>query len=406
MFIKDETVEVAEKSQSGFELRAFAHDAGLAEDSKFLSHWFGLTDTETVLEDQLPRPSPWNRFTSEAAQPIVVRRTSRKRPQSARARRVSQLRTWSANAGLPEESRFLSHWFGVTQIGEEGPLDHQLPRPSPWNRFVSDSARPKAEESAFELRAWAAEAGLSEQSRFLSHWFGVSTNNSAHQERLPRPSPWNRFVPANTEHVVLKSAQKNGFELRGWAHDAGLAEDSKFLSHWFGLTDTETVLEDQLPRPSPWNYFSNDTTAPIDEVTRAIAARARLSRKKSTMPRRQADLRCFAETSGLAEDSLFLSHWFGMTQISDQLSASTDKLPRPSPWNMFVKDETVEVAEKSQSGFELHAFAHDAGLADDSKFLSHWFGLGHVEGQIPRPSAWNHFSRDSTQYADPAQVSG
>merc|ERR1712146_235097 len=52
----------------------------------------------------------------------------------------------------------------------------------------------------------------------------------------------------------------------------------------------------------------------------------------------------------------------------DELSASTEKLPRPSPWNMFIKDETVEVAEKSQSGFELRAFAHDAGLAEDSKF--------------------------------------
>jgi len=151
------------------------------------------------------------------------------------------------------------------------------------------------------------------------------------------------------------------------------------------------VLEDQLPRPSPWNYFSNETSKEV--VQRTVV-------KKVSMPRREAALRTFADEAGLPEDSQFLSHWFGLKKIGDELSASTEKLPRPSPWNMFIKDETVEVAEKSQSGFELRAFAHDAGLAEDSKFLSHWFGLTDtetvLEDQLPRPSPWNYFSNQTS----------
>jgi hypothetical protein len=105
-----------------------------------------------------------------------------------------------------------------------------------------------------DLRTWAAESGLDENSRFLEHWFGLSNADAVIMtDKLPRPSPWNKFVEESKPAV---EAETNGLALRAWAHDAGLAEDSQFLSHWFGLSNAEKkVTEEQLPRPSPWNYF-------------------------------------------------------------------------------------------------------------------------------------------------------
>ena len=67
------------------------------------------------------------------------------------------------------------------------------------------------------------------------------------------------------EPVVIKT-KKSGFALRAWAQDSGLAEDSKFLSHWFGLTGTSATMDDQLPRPSAWNYFTEGDDVGDDAI--------------------------------------------------------------------------------------------------------------------------------------------
>jgi hypothetical protein len=137
--------------------------------------------------------------------------------------------------------------------------------------------------------------------------------------------------------------------------------------------------------------------AVVDTTVSAPATR------KTRVPRREAQLRGFAQDAGLADDSKFLSHWFGVTTEGAQ---QEDTLPRPSPWNCFAREVTKPQRKQPQAvGYELRAWAHDAGLADDSQFLSHWFGVGQAQGQLPRPSPWNVFSRDSKVYADPAQVS-
>merc|ERR1712159_247783 len=112
-------------TKSGYELRAFAHDAGLAEDSKFLSHWFGLTDSSSTMEDKLPRPSPWNYFTRQKPRKVA--------PKDC----VFGLRAWSHDAGLPDESQFLSHWFGVEQKASTVYTDLMGPATAvtPWVRL-------------------------------------------------------------------------------------------------------------------------------------------------------------------------------------------------------------------------------------------------------------------------------
>ena len=129
-------------------------------------------------------------------------------------------------------------------VGEEGVTEEQLPRPSPWNYFsremkvVKTPAQKEEMPSRGEaLRTWAAESGLDENSRFLEHWFGLSNADAVIMtDKLPRPSPWNKFVEESKPAV---KAETNGFALRAWTHDAGLAEDSQFLSHWFGLSNAE-----------------------------------------------------------------------------------------------------------------------------------------------------------------------
>ena len=48
-----------------------------------------------------------------------------------------RLKEWATEAGLPRDSKFLSHWFGLTKA-DEGMSHEALPRPSPWNHFVDD----------------------------------------------------------------------------------------------------------------------------------------------------------------------------------------------------------------------------------------------------------------------------
>jgi hypothetical protein len=261
-FVKEEamvdSVEVEEEegpkaSSEELALRAFAMDAGLPEESKFLSHWFGLSQGG-MCKDQLPRPSAWNKFVTE--------HNAVNQNKGAEKNRY-ELRQWTFEAGLPEESRFLSHWFALANAGTNA-SEGSLPRPSPWNHFVKEEAIVdglKAEEEELAasheesaLRAFAVDAGLPEESKFLSHWFGL-TKEGALSEQLPRPSAWNKFAQANMEPVPEHS-QKNSYELRQWTFDAGLPEESRFLSHWFALANAEAdASEGSLPRPSPWNQF-------------------------------------------------------------------------------------------------------------------------------------------------------
>merc|ERR1711998_404564 len=75
--------------------------------------------------------------------------------------------------------------------------------------------------------------------------------------------------------------------------------------------------------------------------------------------------------------------------------------------NCFCREKTARIQRTPQAvGYGLRAWAHDAGLDEGSEFLAHWFGLGDLKGQLPRPSTWNYFSRDGKVYKDPAQVSG
>merc|ERR1711871_359355 len=89
------------------------------------------------------------------------------------------------------------------------------------------------------------------------------------------------------------------------------------------------------------------------------------------MPTAEAELRTFAKEAGLAEDSKFLSHWFGASAIHEETTID-EALPRPSPWNCFVR-ETRPYTDTAKNGFALRAFAQENNLADDSKFLGHWF---------------------------------
>jgi len=209
-------------------------------------------------------------------------------------------------SGLAEESRFLSHWFGLSKIGEEGAAKEQLPRPSPWNYFAKDLSSPKVESSTsgFGLRAWAQESGLDEESRFLSHWFGLTSGKVALDTQLPRPSPWNHFAKAKA--IVdgeTEETPEDEAELRSWAKESGLPSTSRFLSHWFGLSKLgEEATKEQLPRPSPWNYFAKEE-ALIDQE---------LDEEQPGTEAAAFELRAWSYDAGLEDDSQFLNHWFGL----------------------------------------------------------------------------------------------
>merc|ERR1719331_639969 len=111
------------------------------------------------------------------------------------------------------------------------------------------------EEAEQCLRAWASEAGLCKDSDFLVHWSGLAkAGEGATEDALPRPSPWNHFA----KDVAIVDTEETPQCLRAWAIEAGLPEESKFLSHWFSLVKGEGATEDALPRPSPWNHFAKD----------------------------------------------------------------------------------------------------------------------------------------------------
>jgi len=195
-------------------------------------------------------------------------------------------------------------------------MSDALARPSPWNYFVRDEALCNKVEEEQGLAEWAQASGLPEDSKFLAHWFGVTKeDDDALTEQLPRPSPWNQFV--TEEFRTVEPEQHNALELRKFAHDSGLAGDSKFLAHWFGLADAGTApMSDALARPSPWNYFVRDE-ALCNKVEE------------------EQGLAEWAQASGLPEDSKFLAHWFGVTKANEK--ALSEQLPRPSPWNQFVQ---------------------------------------------------------------------
>ena len=111
---------------------------------------------------------------------------------------------------------------------------------------------------------------------------------------------------------------KGEVRLRKFAPDAGLAADSKFLLHWFGLSATKNGCVD----PSLWTHFAKDT-ALVDADTQYV-------------PESESELRNFADTAGVPGDSLF-----------DGKSIE-DKLPRPSPWSHFARN--VSQPEGGQGG--------------------------------------------------------
>merc|ERR1711871_1599923 len=295
------------------------------------------------------------------------------------------LSLFSAKAGLPKESKFLSHWFGLTK-SDESALCERLPRPSAWNKFVRADVDARAAVPAtnsFALRQWTFDAGLSDDSKFLSHWFGLAQGGVC-KDQLPRPSAWNKFVTEHNNVNQSKGAEKNRFELRQWAFDSGLPEESRFLSHWFALANAEAdASEGALPRPSPWNHFVNEA---------AIVDCLKVEEEEElSVSHEELALRAFAVDTGLPEESKFLSHWFGVTKEG----ALSEQLPRPSAWNKFVRaDVNTRAAVPATNSFALRQWTFDAGLSDDSKFLSHWFGLAQgcvCKDQLPRPSAWNKF---------------
>jgi len=315
MFVK-ESPAVATVG-TGYGLRVWATDAGLAGESRFLSHWFGLVDAQTAAEEQLPRPSPWNYFANETK--------AHARSEDA-GKHCYELRRWAWDAGLPEGSKFLRHWFGLANAGVGASAD-ALPRPSPWNHFVQDESisenaqhkevkeevtMPRCERA---LRCWAADAGLPEESLHLQHWFGLSKSGDegVMQGQLPRPSPWNMFVAEEKPKTTAGRAD----ELRLWAQESGLSEGSLFLSHWFGVVGSSVSSQEQLPRPSPWNCFANETGC--------------LTTESNTANRICYELRRWAWDAGLPEESQFLQHWFGLAG-----TMARSMLPRPSSWNRFA----------------------------------------------------------------------
>merc|ERR1712096_420148 len=204
-------------------------------------------------------------------------------------------------SGLSEDSKFLSHWFDLTPAGN-APMGDKVPRPSPWNYFATETRDihvPAIEEAKSKarltmpadqdnLRSFAEKQGLSEDSKFLSHWFGLTKpgDMDASAERLPRPSAWNCFVKVPAAEVQVS---KNGYALRKFAMESGLSEDSKFLSHWFGLTPAgDAPMGDKMPRPSPWNYFATETRDIHVPAIEEAKSKARL-----TMPADQDNLRSF-----------------------------------------------------------------------------------------------------------------
>ena len=115
------------------------------------------------------------------------------------------------------------------------------------------------------------------ESRFLGHWCGLTKNGGAQlEDQLPRSSPWNYICDGDLSRgdrgYQQRSAgvSKGEVGLRKFAPDAGLAADSKFLLHWFGLSATKNgCLDEELPRPSQWTHFAKDT-ALVDADTQYV----------------------------------------------------------------------------------------------------------------------------------------
>jgi len=170
--------------------------------------------------------------------------------------REAALRMFTEEAGLADDSKFLSHWFGLKRIGDESASSAKLPRPSPWNMFTQDVEPIHVEEKkcSFGLRAFAAD--LPEDSKFLSHWFGLTNSAATMDDKLPRPSAWNYFANDDESEDEDDEPAKNGFTLHAWAFDAGLPEDSQFLSHWFGLSQSASTAYTDRMGPArtatPW----------------------------------------------------------------------------------------------------------------------------------------------------------
>jgi len=265
-----------EVSKNGYGVRKFAMESGLSDDSKFLSHWFGLTSGEKSLEDKMPRPSSWNYFSTETRSvnvPVMEQIISK--AHSTMRRDQDTLRGFATRSGLPEDSKFLSHWFGLSKIGDNSANTDKLPRPSAWNCFVKK--RTRADKIAAklnrttEIRTWAASSGLSEDSKFLSHWFGIADGGRApSDDKMPRPTPWNYFAgegdhkiaACDTDSVCVDQLSKLcAFGLRKWAVGSGLDDESQFLSHWFGLKqNARTKYTDAVGpayRMNNWSYNFN-----------------------------------------------------------------------------------------------------------------------------------------------------
>ena len=84
----------------------------------------------------------------------------------------------------------------------------------------------------------------------------------------------------------------------------------------------------------------------------------------------EVGLRKFACGAGLAADSKFLLHWLGLSAKKN--GCVDEELPRPSPWTHFAKDTALVGADTQyapESESKLRKFADTAGLPGDSLFL-------------------------------------
>ena len=110
---------------------------------------------------------------------------------------------------------------------------------------------------------------------------------------------------------------KGEVRLRKFAPDAGLAADSKFLLHWFGLSAKKNgCVDEELPRLSPWTHCAKDT-ALADADTQYV-------------PQSESELRKFADMHTAV-------HVLPCDSLHDGKSME-DKLPRPSPRNHFARN--------------------------------------------------------------------
>ena len=93
---------------------------------------------------------------------------------------------------------------------------------------------------------------------------------------------------------------KGEVRLRKFAPDAGLAADSKFLLHWFGLSAKKNgCVDEELSHLLPWAHFAKDTALVDADMQYVPESESNLKLQK------------FANTTGLpiATTCLMVNPW-------------------------------------------------------------------------------------------------